>query len=92
MISELPQLLDRKPKPPMSSLIFFAGAFFTASIACAVCYGVALRDCRQSQELGYELTSPICIGASNEAARFLAVGTMAYLLGGAALSFILWPA
>jgi hypothetical protein len=77
----------------MPSLIFiFAGSFFTASIVCAVCYGVALRDCRQSQELGHELTSPICVGASNEAGRFLAVGTMAYLLGIAALACIFWPA
>jgi hypothetical protein len=76
----------------MSSLIFIsAGSFFTASIVCAVCYGVALRDCRQSEELGHSRQSPVCLAASIEAGRLWAVGATSYALGLLALAAVFWP-
>lgn len=76
----------------MSAIIFLiAATLFTASIVCGVCYGVALRDYRQLHELGHADKSPICSAAMREAARFLVIGTAAYLLGMVALAGILRP-
>lgn len=67
-----------------------AVALFTGSIACGICYGVAIRDYGQRIELGYIPTSRHCAGPMREAGWCLALGTTTYLIGAVALAGFIW--
>jgi hypothetical protein len=71
-------------------VVLIAGALFTASIVCGICYGVAIRDYGQRIELGHMPKSRHCAVAMNEAGRFLAIGATTYLLGIVVLVGFFW--
>jgi hypothetical protein len=78
------------PSAVTTFVFILAIGLITASILCAVGYGVAVRDYGQRQELGYGKKEPYCIAAVREADRFLAVGALAYLMAIAILARIVW--
>jgi len=75
----------------MSTFVFLiAGALFTGSIVCGICYGVAIRDYGQRIELGHMPKSRYCVVAMNEAGRCLAIGATIYVLGVVVLAGVFW--